>query len=267
MYSCIDMFCLLKKIICLAGLFFLFSFSVFAQENQDKVSSGIAISVSVVDSEVQNGDIISSTQQGYVLSKVAYDPTVYGVVSRSPAVSFESLSLPNSYPVIGVGKVYVRMSAANGKINEGDLLTTSQIPGVGQKSLEDGFTIGTALEEFEGSEGDIGIILVNFKPQYSVAISGRGRGINLIKNVKWAAASPFLSPLTSLRYILAVVLTASAFVLGFWYYGRFAKTGIESLGRNPQAAKTISVGILFNIVMTTVIIGAGLFLAYLILVL
>ena len=268
MYSCIDMFCLLKKIICLAGLFFLFSFSVFAQENQDKVSSGIAISVSVVDSEVQNGDIISSTQQGYVLSKVAYDPTVYGVVSKNPAVSFETGELPNSYPVISLGKIYVRVSAANGKIKEGDLLTTSEIAGVGQKALEDGFTIGSALGDFDSDDKtSVGTILVNFKPQYSVAISGRGRGINLIKNVKWAAASPFLSPLTSLRYILAVVLTASAFVLGFWYYGRFAKTGIESLGRNPQAAKTISVGILFNIVMTTVIIGAGLFLAYLILVL
>ncbi|PIS14645.1 hypothetical protein COT64_01600 [Candidatus Shapirobacteria bacterium CG09_land_8_20_14_0_10_39_12] len=241
--------------------------TVFAQEAGEKISSGIAISVSVMGEDIQNGSIISSTPEGYVLSSTAYDPTVYGVVSFSPAVSFETQSV-NSYSVISLGKVYLRVATGNGAIKEGDLLTTSKIPGVGQKATEDGFTIGTALENFESSNvNEIGLILVNFKPQYNVAVSGTGRGINLIRTIKLAAASPFLSPLTSLRYLLAVVLTAVSFILGFLHYGRFAKMGIESLGRNPLASKTISAGIIFNILMTTVIIGAGLFLAYLILVL
>lgn len=261
-----------KRIICFFCLLFLAATSVFAQEDPPaggvKVSSGIAISVSIAGTDVQNGDIISSTPQGYVLSSIAYDPTVYGVVSKNPAVSFETEDLPNSYPVISLGKIYVRVSSISGNIKVGDLLTTSVILGAGQKSLEDGFTIGTALENYENSDAKAtGIILVNFKPQYNVAVSGTGRGINLLRTVKLAAASPFLSPLTSLRYLLAVTMTAVAFIFGFWNYGRFAKTGIESLGRNPLAAKTISAGIIFNILLTTVIIGAGLFLAYLVLVL
>ncbi len=93
------------------------------------------------------------------------------------------------------------------------------------------------------------------------------KGINLLSNFKSAASSPFLSPLTSLRYLLAVVVTATAFGLGFLYFGRIAAHGVEALGRNPLASKIIIAGIVFNAVMTAVIVVGGLFLAYLILIL
>ena len=234
---------------------------------EDKVSSGVATSIPILDEKVANGAIVSSSPKGYVLTSIAYDPSIYGVVSLKPAVAFEKTSDPNSYPVITSGKVYVRVSGSNGNIAKDDVLTSSNKSGVAQKATDNGFVIGTALEAYENSDSEaVGEILIALKPQYNVPVGG-GKGINLLKNIKSAAASPFLSPLTSMRYLLAVLVTASAFGMGFLFYGRMTKTGIEALGRNPLAAKTISAGIIFNVILTAVIILAGLFLAYLILVL
>ena len=232
---------------------------------EDKISSGIATSVSVVGDNIQDGDIVASSTDGYSLSKTAYDPTIYGVVSFNPAVSFES-QLPGTYPVIQSGKVYLRVSGVNGGIKKGDFVTSSTTPGIGQKADGNGFVVGTALEDFgDTTTGNVGKILIALNPHYQT--SNTGKSVNLLKDLKSAASAPFLSPLTSLRYILAVGVTAISFFLGFLFYGRIAGTGIEALGRNPLAAKMISLGIIFNVFLTFVIIISGLFVSYLILVL
>lgn len=234
---------------------------------EEKISSGMAISIKIADENVEDGDIVAALPEDYVLSATPYDPAIYGVVAFLPAISFESTSSAQTYPVIATGKVYTRVSAINGNIEEGDFITSSTIPGVGQKAQESGFIIGKALQSYANSDPQaIGKILVSVKPQYTVALAS-GKGINLFKNIQKAAAAPFLSPLTSLRYLLAVAVTTVSFTLGFIFYGRMTKTGIEALGRNPLAAKTISAGLIFNVVLTALIILAGLFLAYLILIL
>lgn len=232
---------------------------------EDKVSSGIATSVSVAGDSVVDGDIVSSVVSGYVLSKIAYDPTVYGVVSLNPAISFES-TLPGMYPVIQAGKVYIRISSVNGTVKVGEFVTSSTKPGVGQKADGNGFVVGTALEPYEDTNKEnVGKILISLNPHFNN--SDTGKSVNLFKDLKSAASAPFLSPLTSLRYILAVGVTAISFFLGFMFYGRIAGKGIEALGRNPLAAKMISMGIIFNVLLTFVIIISGLFVSYLILVL
>lgn len=238
--------------------------TVFAQDNS--ISAGLAVSVPIAEQNVQDGDIISSTPQGYVLDKTAYDPTIYGIMVAKPAIALES-NTPQAgfYPVMTVGKIYVRVANTNGNIKVGDYVTSSTTPGVGQKALTDGFVIGTALENFES--GTTGKILVSVKPSYTVAVIGGPRGINLFSNMKSAASSPFLTPLTSMRYILAVLVTVFAFVIGFRTYGKIAGSGLEALGRNPLAARTISMSIMFNIGLAGVIVIAGLVIAYFILVL
>jgi len=233
----------------------------------DEVSSGIAISIPINDKNVQNGDVIVSTDKGYHLSTTASDPTIYGLVTKYPAVSFESKSAPNLFPVITSGKAYVRISTINGSIKIGDYITSSSIAGVAQRSTNQGFILGTALEPYQNSNTQfVGHILISVNPRYNTAVSD-SRGINLLQNIKFAASSPFLSPLTSLRYLFAVMITTVAFIFGFWYFGRFGKTGIEALGRNPLASKTISAGIVFNVLLTIIAMASGLFLAYLMLVL
>lgn len=227
------------------------------------VSSGVAVLTFITDQNVQNGDIISSSPDGYILSKTPNDPGIYGVVAIKPAVSFEKND-PNYFPVISVGKVYVRVTNVAGPIKGGNFITSSTTPGVGQKGETSGFVLGTALEDFNGSEP--GLILVSANPRFSNS-AGPGGRMNLFANIKTAAASPFLSPLTSMRYLLAVIVTGVAFTLGFGYFGRIAKSGVEALGRNPLASKTISIGIVFNVLLTVAIMALGLFMSYLILTL
>ena len=57
------------------------------------------------------------------------------------------------------------------------------------------------------------------------------------------------------------------FGLGFIYFGRIAKAGVEAIGRNPLASRTITSGLVLHILLTIVIVGAGLGIGYLILVL
>lgn len=232
------------------------------------ISSGIAIGIPISGGVPANGSVIASTPEGYMLSKLDYDPSLYGVTTDNPAVTLESVTASGFISVITNGKAYVRMSGEGGPIASGDFVTSSKVPGVAQKAVVSGFVLGTALSSFApANPKDQTLLLVSIGPRYNAAVSGTGRGVNLFKNLKSAASSPFLSPLTSMRYLLAVVVTAMAFAGGFWYFGKFGKAGIVALGRNPLAAKTISMGIAANVLLTIVIMGAGLFLAYLILVL
>lgn len=247
-----------------------FSFCFLAGTNviyatSSDISSGIAVSLPVQGSNVRDGSIVTSTNKGYFLAKQPYDPAIYGVVSLSPAVSFEKS--PNSYyPVISSGKAYVMVSSENGAIKTGDFITSSKIPGVGMLASQDGYILGTALEDYTSSNPRAtGSILVAINPRYTTAVSYGSKGVNLLLNIRSAASSPFLSPLTSLRYLLAVAVTAGSFLFGFLHFGRFGKTGIEALGRNPYKAKVISFGIAANIFFTFVFIVSGLFLAYIIL--
>jgi hypothetical protein len=240
---------------------------VVSAQSEEGISLGVALPVPIKGENIEDGSLVSATPQGYTLSSVPYDSSFYGVVSLKPALSFESSPSAGFYPVIASGKVYVRVTNTNGDLKKGDFVTTSQAPGIGQKGEGGGFMIGNALEDYSGAgQEKTGLVLVALNPRFNTAVTS-SKGVNLLLNIKAAAASPFLTPLTSFRYLLAVIISAVSFAFGLLCYGRFAKTGIEALGRNPLAAKTISLGITFNLLLTAVIILAGLFLAYLILVL
>jgi F0F1-type ATP synthase membrane subunit c/vacuolar-type H+-ATPase subunit K len=239
-----------------------------------QIAGGEAVAIPVLDKNVSVGALISSLNDGYHMSREANDPNMFGVITEKPVIAFEAKSASSSSKwLITEGKALIQVSTINGQINNGDFLTSSTIPGVAQKANVAGFVIGTALENYSASDpSKIGTIFAVVGVRYSTAAAGQGKGgagagANLIVSAKQALAAPFLSPLTSLRYLLAVLLTSIAFAGSFWYFGRFARTGIEALGRNPSASKTILLGIMINIVLTIVIMVAGLILAYLVLVL
>lgn len=256
------------KNILLIATFCLIFFGLYpaqVRSQNNNVSTGIAISIPIASTNVQSGDIVSSTDKGYKITSTSYDPTIYGVVVANPAVFFGSSNDKSYYSVLTSGKAYVRVSDSNGQIKSGDFITSSKTAGVGQKADNLGFILGTALEDSPQKKG---LILVAITPRYNTSVSvSSGIRMNLWTNIKSAASSPFLTPLTSLRYLAAVAISAVSFALGFLYFGKFGKSGIEALGRNPLASKTISFGIVFNILLTIVMIVAGLFMAYLILVL
>ncbi len=249
----------------LLTLFFLLGSSVKAAE----FSSGVALSIPIDEAGVLDGSLVSSGLGGFKLSKTDYDSAFYGVVTSNPAVVFETVATTSGvYSVASNGTAKVRVSSKNGAINRGDNIVTSETPGVGMKGEFDGYVVGVALENYlEADKNKEGLILVSLAPRFAVGEKSGMKGINILQNVKRAASSPFLSPLTSMRYLLAVVVTAVSFGFAFYYFGRSGKTGLEALGRNPLASKKIGVGMVINFLLTALFMGVGLLIAYMILVL
>jgi len=240
-------------------------------------SSGIATTVALNEANAQEGDIVSSTNGIFSLSNTDYDASAYGIIDKSSAAVFENASLKNGRPIVQSGKVNVRVSTLNGNIQKGTYIATSTIPGVGQLATQPGFIIGMALGDFSCQQ--VGVKKQKIKDKtvclgtipLSLQIGTSNPYVtlrdNLIEMLKLGISSPYYSPLASLRYLLATLVTILSFVLGFYYFGRVAKNGIEALGRNPLAGKMIEFGIVLNLVLTVAIMGAGIGLAYFILIL
>jgi hypothetical protein len=240
-------------------------FGAFSVAAQDTTSTGVAISVNVSDLSAKDGDIICAGKDGGKLCDSIYDVSTLGVYSENPAVVLENKSLLNGKPVVSSGKAFVRVSSINGKISIGDFVTASNIPGVGQRADKSGNVLGVALEEYSNNDkSEVGKILVSIgiRPAI-VATSARG---NLVEALKQGLLAPTLTPLASLRYLLAMIVAVTAFILGFVYFGKVAKSGVEAVGRNPLASKMIQLNVAVNLVLTVAIMTGGLLLAYAILI-
>lgn len=230
-----------------------------------QVSEGIARAI-VVDEDVEDGDIVSFIDGKYLRSKTPYDSTIFGVITDQPSLALEDETLPNTRFIIRTGRAFVRVSTKSGPIKVGDLITSSETPGVGQLATQQGYILGKAMGSYE--EGDpttVGKVLVSLDIGFSSPV--KTLRTNLLELLRTGADAPFLTPLTSLRYVLAALSAVAAFIFAFIFFGRVAKSSIEAMGRNPLARRSIQVGVIFNFVLTLGIMLVGLGLAYLILVL
>lgn len=255
-----------KPILSILSLTLLSLSFVFAQSFAQSNSSGVAISVNIIDKDAKDGSIIVSTSKGYGITTIPYNPNIYGVLTENPAMYIQNTESPDTKPVITWGKAYVLVSTVNGKIAKNDYITTSNRAGVGQKAEKNGRVLGTALEAYNDTNPkSIGKILVAVNPNFNTSL-GNAR-TNLIETLKNATDFSPLSQLTSLRYVLAAVIVVLSFVIGFIYFGRIARSGVEALGRNPLASRIIQFNIILNLFLMIIIIAVGLGLAYLILIL
>lgn len=229
-------------------------------------SSGIAISKTINSETVEDGDLICLKEGGYFLCDKDYAPGIFGVAIENPSASFEQEGDSDVKLVISVGNARVKVNSSNGTIVEGDFITSSQTPGVAMKATNNGQIIGVALQNYEVEDPNTeGYVLISLDIRYLTEIAGSNE--NLLDTIRQAFAAPTLAPLASLRYLLAFLIATISFVLGFSYFGKVIHTGIEALGRNPLAKNMIQINIILNIVITIMIIGGGLAIAYLILVL
>lgn len=242
---------------------FLFAFSI-VQVSAQVDSLGIAIPI-VPTEEVQSGDVICSLEGGLALCRQGYDPSIYGVIVESPPISLESSDLPGSPLALQSGDVIVRVNTSNGPISAGDLVTTSENPGIAMKASVNGFVLGIALEDYQVEDPTaVGEILVSLNVH--PASSFVGSRSNLVANIRQALSAPVVSPLDSLRYLLAFIVAIISFALGFIYFGRVVRTGVEAIGRNPLASRMIQTTVIVNILITIVIVITGLAVSLLILI-
>lgn len=232
--------------------------------NKAVASNAVSVAINVFGSPVEPGHIVTVLNQNYILGFNSEEQSIFGVVTDDPVMSLQDPSLENTYFVVSSGEVLVRVSAINGPIAEGDFVTLSKIPGVGMRATESGQVLGVALENFApenpNDEGQIKV-LVNITSAFIVQQSDQ----NLLTLMQNGIKVPFVTPLDSLRYILAALVALISLFIGFSSFGKISTNSIEALGRNPLASRIIKSAIFLNFVFTLGIISIGLIIAYLIL--
>ncbi len=247
-------------------LMFLLMMGSSGQVLAQSIDLGVAIPVTVTEGEVPLGSVICNAGDEYVLCNQEFQVEMFGVVVASPAAAIVATNIPNSFSVITSGRAVVRVNASRGAIVQGDLVTSSTTPGIGVKAVKNGFVLGTALEGWEsGDPNQVGQIEVSIKVHPSLNLQSIGE--NLFETLREGLSVPFLDPLSALRYLAAAVIVVVSFVVGFIYFGRVAKAGVEAIGRNPLAGARIQMAVVVQVLLTLGVGAIGLGLAYLILVL
>jgi hypothetical protein len=113
--------------------------------------------------------VLDATKSNQVISSsVAYDTRVAGVISAQPGITLGEKS-EGRVLVATTGRVKVKVDATKAPIHIGDLLVTSDVPGVAMKSEavnlggvqfhRPGTLIGKALEPLERGKGEILVLL------------------------------------------------------------------------------------------------------------
>lgn len=245
-----------------------FLFLVTSAHAQLEIAETFDVPENAVD-----GDIVSYADTGVKLSDREYDDKVFGIVETSPLVVYRRKD-QTGQPVVRNGTTVVNVTTANGEIKVGDFITSSSIPGKGQKALASGYIVGVALEGFNGEGGED----VSFTPpgegqqprqvksgQINVAIKieyaeiGTARNANRLFDILNGALFRSVQDpekfVNLIRYIAAGLAVLISFLIGFFTLARTIPKGIEALGRNPLARTTIQFGIILNIIFT---VGIGI---------
>jgi len=113
--------------------------------------------------------VLDATKSNQVTSStVSYDTRVAGVVSEQPGITLGEKG-ENKVLVATTGRVRVKVDATKSPIHIGDLLVTSDVPGVAMKSEpvnlsgvqfhRPGTLIGKALEPLQRGKGEILVLL------------------------------------------------------------------------------------------------------------
>lgn len=254
----------LRGVIAILLLVLLFVFPVSSARAQF-TPSGVSVSMDISDNNLKDGSVLCSFSDGIKQCAAEYDANMFGVYVENPSIAIMTLSSPSGKNVVSSGKAYVRVLNVNGVIKKGNFVTSAKVSGVAELADKSGNVLGVALEDYDQSdktvEGKI-MVALNIRPAI-VAKSSRG---NLVETLREGFLAPTLTPLASLRYLLAIIIAIAAFILGFVYFGRVAKGGVDAMGRNPLAQKAIQFTVVINLVLTVVIMVGGLILAYIILI-
>lgn len=223
-------------------------------------TGGVAVNVELADSQAGTGDIVSITKDGLVRSTTEYDVGIFGVVVEAPVLSTGPKG-DNTKAVISTGETLVKVSAADGAIEVGDFITSSAQAGVGKKATQAGYVLGKALEAYNNT-GEVGAIKVAIAIGYSSAgLAPNAVASNILENVNKAIGNPenFNELLRGLVAAIVVILTIIGALIGFI---RFITKGLEAIGRNPMARRTIIGGMVLSGAVILILSGLGLGLAF-----
>jgi F0F1-type ATP synthase membrane subunit c/vacuolar-type H+-ATPase subunit K len=231
---------------------------VFAQNT----NISLTLIVQNVPSGPANGLIVVESGGNYQVSTTRSDTKTVGVITENPAITLRKSNNPQSYFVNSSGISLVKASNKSGKITKGDGLTSSDLPGTAVKAEPGEFIVGIALEDFDAPEG---LVRADIRTGYSQNSESFNR--SLLSIFRTGTQSLYLSPINSLRYVLAAIIGIASFLFGFSIFSKISGSGIQALGRNPLARKTIEFNIIIEFILNIAIIVFGLVIAYFILAL
>ncbi|HVZ24208.1 MAG TPA: immunoglobulin-like domain-containing protein, partial [Vicinamibacterales bacterium] len=155
-------------------------------ETEPDVSAGDVVAIGA-DSYQYDSKL--GLQSSSILQKASSGDEVVGVISTAPNEAIGSDALGKSThprPVALAGRVPVKVSAENGAVKAGDLLTVSSQPGIAMRSTKAGAVIGRALEDMacpDGASSTACTVLVMVNTSYSTGaltkVAMRDAGIDL----------------------------------------------------------------------------------------
>lgn len=264
----------------------LISFPTLALAQIESVD--FAYTYNISDKDAVDGDIISSSvDKGFIRSSFPYDNRIFGVIQTSPLITYKSIDDTGS-PVSRSGTATVNVTTINGPINVGDYITSSEMPGKGQKATDSGYVIGIAMTTLGNNEGEEfsyqkkisgsnqpapaeklrqGKVAVAMQIQYAELTTAR-TALRLLDSFNAALFTNIQNPdqfVKIFRYFTAIIIVLISFAIGFWTFSRSIPKGIEAIGRNPLAQKTIMFSIIMNVIFTIVVALAGIGAAIIIL--
>lgn len=237
----------------------------------------VAFTRPVADQDAITGDIVEPGNGGLIRSRTAYSTKIYGVLQENSLFIYRKIATDSSKPITRNGIVSVNVTTLTGDIKIGDYITSSPIPGKGQKANRPGYVLGVAMENFktqgtktinfEGASYPEGSILVALKPEFAggVASGSTSRlidqlGSQLFQNINDSEGFNRL-----IRYFIAGIVILIAFIVGFVTFARSIPKSIEAIGRNPLARSQIQFTIMLNIALTVVSALIGIAGAFIIL--
>lgn len=236
----------------------------------------VAYSYTNISSSAQDGDILFASGGRLTPGDAPYSSNIFGVLQKDAIIVYKSIDKAGA-PVARTGIANVNVSTLNGPIKKGDYVTSSALPGRGQKARESGYVLGIALDDFSGEGAQtttvngrsvtIGKIAVALRIEY--AEIDTSRSINrLLEYLNAALFQNLKDPerfVQVIRYISAGLIVILAFGIGFITFSGAISKGVEGIGRNPLAKNAIQFSIIVNAILTVSIVLIGAISAFIML--
>lgn len=251
---------------CSVALFVFILWSLFFAptevSGQEFRASEIASLYSVTDQNVTFGDIISLNQQTgtYQRARVTGDAYMFGVAVQNPVLLYRTGTSTDNIPVVGKGEVPVNVTTLGGPIRIGDYITSSSIPGKGQRAGSDAkFILGIAQESFGSGDGEstttpTGAVVSVGNIAAKLQIGPHPGEKSGMAGVTEATI------LNVIQYIVAAFVAVGSVYIAFRNFGPNLREGVESIGRNPLARSSIQSMVVFNAVLIILVSLGGLLL-------
>lgn len=231
-------------------------------------------------SELVPGTLVSVKSNGKTIEAASGETAdkFVGVVGEQSLLELSNAD--NQTQVVTSGVTRVLVSTINGSIEAGDKIAMSPLKGIGMKSLENGYVIGTAQDDManardvstrevtdingETSTVKIGVIDVQIDFMWYEHV--KSKDSFLPSFLLQLAQSMAGKEVSAIRVLIALLVLIVGFAgVGILVYSS-VRSSIISIGRNPLAAAAVHRGVLEVILLAIGVLLAVLGAVYMILV-